>query len=103
MRHTARPLSALFSFRSRDHFNPQVEGFADFGYSVKRDVHAPVFDTVEMADINAAAVDEVANRQPCGVTSLRNSQAYSLASDATDGGRPSQVNTCVNFLFLGSK
>ena len=44
-----------------------------------------------MAGIKTAAVGEFANRQPCGVASLSNGQAYGLASSAPNGGRPSRA------------
>ncbi len=48
---------ALFRFRSRHNRKAQAEGFADFGDSVKRDVHTSVFDTAKVTGIKTAAVE----------------------------------------------
>ena len=48
---------ALFRFRSRHRFKTQTEGFADFGDSVKRDIHTSFFDTAKVTGIKTAAVE----------------------------------------------
>ena len=48
---------ALFRFRSRHNRKTQAEGFADFGDSVKRDIHTSFFDTTKVAGIKVAAVE----------------------------------------------
>lgn len=48
---------ALFRFRSRHNRKAQAEGFADFGDSVKRDIHTSFFDTAKVTGIKTAAVE----------------------------------------------
>ena len=48
---------ALFRFRTRHRFKTQAEGFADFGDSVKRDIHTSFFDTAKVTGIKTAAVE----------------------------------------------
>ena len=46
-----------FVSESRDRFKTQTERFADFGDSVKRDIHTSFFDTTKVAGIKVAAVE----------------------------------------------
>ena len=48
---------ALFRFRSQHNRKTQTERFADFGDSVKRDIHTSVFDAAEVAGIKTTAVE----------------------------------------------
>ena len=47
----------LFHFRTRHRFKAQTERFADFGDSVKRDIHTSFFDTAKVTGIKTAAVE----------------------------------------------
>ena len=72
-------------------FNLQAEYFAKPRNGVEGDIHTPALDARDMTIVDACESFEFAERQACGIASLSDGQAYGLASDAPDGGRPSRA------------
>lgn len=69
-------------------FNLQAEYFAKLRNGVEGDIHTSTLDARDMTIVDACESFEFAERKTCGIASLSDGQAYGLASDAPDGGRP---------------